>query len=280
MGTLKVRRIEFQFDDNIAFQWNPGNPYWGNFVNYATFIAPSFERYFIKATRRAIPLIKDPAIKADAQLFCAQEAQHSKHHLAHLQVLTARYPALEQVRRDVAASYDALFENETLEYHLAYAAVIELWFGPLAKYVVENRDRLFVDADNRIASFIMWHLVEEFEHRNSAIDIFTAVVGRYFYRLRCTPSVVKHIFDIDRIVRTGFKAHVPQEPGNVGPSESLQFLKSIPLPQTLQLLYELSCTLLPYHNPDNIKQPDWVTDWLAAEAVGSDMRRYYPDIAP
>ena len=104
MATLKVRRIDFQFDDDIAFQWNPGNPYWGNFVNYATFIAPSFERYFIRATRQAMPLIEGPAVKAAAEMFCAQEAQHAKHHLAHLNVLTARYPALEQVRQDVAAS--------------------------------------------------------------------------------------------------------------------------------------------------------------------------------
>lgn len=275
----KVRHIDFQFDDDMAFQWNPGNPYWGNFVNYATVIAPAFERYFIKATRQAMPLIKDPAVKADAELFCAQEAQHSRHHLAHLRILTKKYPALEQVRQEVAASYQALFDNEPLEFHLAYAAVIELWFGPLASYVIANRDKLFVDSDSRIASFIMWHLVEEFEHRNSAYDIFNDVVGHYGYRLKCTPRVVRHLFAIDRIVRAGFKAHVPQLPGKVGPSESLQFLKDVPLTQTLKCMVALSCTLLPYHNPNHIRQPNWVTNWFAAEEAGVDMRSYYPDIA-
>ena len=32
MSQLKVRKIEFAFDEDIAFQSCPGNPQWGNFV--------------------------------------------------------------------------------------------------------------------------------------------------------------------------------------------------------------------------------------------------------
>jgi hypothetical protein len=35
------------------------------------------------------------------------------------------------------------------------------------------------------------------------------------------------------------------------------------------------CTLLPYHNPNGIAQPEWVTQWFADEAAGRDMTRYY-----
>ncbi|NRB36917.1 MAG: metal-dependent hydrolase [Pseudomonadales bacterium] len=275
MSDLKVRKIDFQFPDDIAFQWNPGNPYWGNFVNYATVIAPAFERYFIKATRAAMGRISSPAVALDADLFCQQEAQHSKHHLAHLAMLSRKYPELEQVRRDVLSSYEHLFEKESEDFHLAYSAVIELCFGPLAKFVVENRDSLFVDADSRIASFILWHLVEEFEHRNAAIDIYNDVVGSYWYRLKSAPKVIYHIFTIDKIVRQGFKDHVPHEPGKVGPSESILCISKTPLIQQLKLLYELCCTFLPYHNPNNIQQPEWVTQWFKDEAAGVDMRAYY-----
>jgi hypothetical protein len=57
-------------------------------------------------------------------------------------------------------------------------------------------------------------------------------------------------------------------------------MKDVPWYKQLGLVYELSCTLLPYHNPNNIKQPQWVTDWFAAEARGEDMRHYYPTLAP
>src|SRR6478752_3349984 len=91
---LKVRQIDFQFSDAIPFQCNPNNPYWSNFVNFITLIAPGFERYFIKAIRQVMPQIRNPAVKADADLFCQQEAQHSRQHLAHMKVLSAYYPGL------------------------------------------------------------------------------------------------------------------------------------------------------------------------------------------
>ena len=276
MNELKVRKIDFQFPDDIAFQWNPGNPYWGNFVNYATLIAPAFERYFIVATRQAMPRIKSQRVKLDADLFCRQEAQHSKHHLAHLKMLTQKYPGLEQVHKDVSQSYEDLFANNSLEFHLAYAAVIESFFGPLARFVIEQRDTLFKQTDSRVASFILWHLVEEFEHRNAAIDIYNDVVGSYRFRLKSSVKVIRHIFSIDRIVRQGFKDCVEQLPGEVGPSEALIFMHETPVSSQFKLYYDLGCTLLPYHDPNNIQQPDWVTQWFADEQAGVDMRCYYP----
>ncbi|CAA0082566.1 Uncharacterised protein [BD1-7 clade bacterium] len=277
---LKVRHIDFQFPDDIEFQWNPGNPYWGNFVNYATLIAPAFERYFIRATRDAMPAIRDPRIANEADLFCKQEGQHSKHHLAHLKMLVQKYPGLDDVRRQVAESYEKLYQEESQSFHLAYAAVIELCFGPFASFIVENRDKLFIDSDPRIASFIMWHMVEEFEHRNSAIDIFNHVVDSYWVRLRTIPRVFHHLFQIDAICRQGLKDHAPVVAGEVGPSESIPFLKDIPKTSLASLVYHLCCTFLPYHNPNNIKQPEWVSQWFRDEASGMDMRDYYPSVAP
>ncbi|RXM22050.1 metal-dependent hydrolase, partial [Citrobacter sp. AAK_AS5] len=49
MPELKIRKIDFQFGDDIPFQFNPNNLYWSNFVNYISLIGPAFERYFIRA---------------------------------------------------------------------------------------------------------------------------------------------------------------------------------------------------------------------------------------
>src|SRR6478752_6202225 len=126
MNTIKVRQIDFCFSETIPFQCNSNNPHWSNFVNFITLIAPGFERYFIKAIRQVLPQIKDAAVRADAELFCQQEAQHSRQHLAHMKVLSAYYPGLDQVRRDVTASYEQLFERESMKFHLSYAATVEL----------------------------------------------------------------------------------------------------------------------------------------------------------
>jgi predicted metal-dependent hydrolase len=146
----------------------------------------------VKAIRQAMPRIRDPRVREDAELFCQQEAQHARQHLAHMKVLSAHHPGLEDVRRQVTASCDRLFERERLAFHLAYAATVELCFGPLAVFLVDHRDALFKGGDRTVASFLLWHFVEEFEHRNSAnsaIGVYDDVVGSHVYRLRTAAGV-------------------------------------------------------------------------------------------
>ena len=275
MNTIKVRHINFTFGNDIPFQFNPHNLHWSNFVNFITLIAPGFERYFIKAIRLSMQDIKDPLVKANAELFCMQEAQHAKHHLAHSKVLVEHYAGLDEVRKQIVDSYDRLFERESMAFHLSYAATIELLFGPLAKFLVDSRDALFKGGDNRISSFLLWHLIEEFEHRNAAIDIYNDVVGSYFYRIKTAIGVAKHIHEIAEIVRDGFAKHVPVSDCVVQPHDVSKMLRGISIGQQLGLAGNLFCTLLPYHKPDSIQQPDWVTQWFADEEAGKDMTLYY-----
>lgn len=275
MSQLKVRQIDFQFSETIPFQCNPNNPHWSNFVNFITLIAPGFERYFIKAIRLSMSDIKNPHVKADAELFCQQEAQHSRQHLAHMKVLSAHYPGLDQVRRDVTASYEQLFERESMAFHLSYAATVELWFGPLASFFITHRDPLFKGGDPTIASFLLWHLAEEFEHRNSAIGVYNDVIGSHAYRVKSVVGVAKHLAEIANIVRDGFDRHVPTGSCIVSPGDVTKMFKGIPVWEQMKLASNLLCTLLPYHNPDNIVQPDWATQWFADEDAGKDMTLYY-----
>ena len=275
MSTIKVRHIDFTFRDDIPFQFNPHNLHWSNFVNFITLIAPGFERYFIKAIRLSMQDIKNPRVKADAELFCQQEAQHSRQHLAHMKILSAYYPGLDDVRKEVTASYEKLFERESMAFHLSYAATVELWFGPLASFFITHRDALFKGGDPTIASFLLWHLAEEFEHRNSAIGVYNDVIGSHAYRVKSAVGVIKHLAEIADIVRNGFDHHVPTESCAVPPGDVTKMFTGIPMWEQMKLAGNLLCTLLPYHKPDNIVQPEWATQWFADEEAGKDMRLYY-----
>ncbi|CAH0992363.1 hypothetical protein SIN8267_02482 [Sinobacterium norvegicum] len=153
---------------------------------------------------------------------------------------------------------------------------MELCFGPFAQFVVDNRETLFVDADPRVASFFLWHMVEEFEHRNAAIDIYNDVVGSYWFRLKTVPKVIKHLAEINTIIETAFQQHCPPQTGQVALWKTAPFFKHVPLKNRMSTLYQLSCTLLPYHRPDSLRQPEWVGQWVADEAAGVDMTTYYP----
>jgi predicted metal-dependent hydrolase len=276
LAELKIRKIDFRFDDSIPFHWNPANPCWGNLVNFITLIAPAFERYAIRATRDGMPEIESAAVRKDAELFCRQEAQHARHHIAHLSWLMRRHPGLEDVRDAINGSYEALAQRESLAFHLTYVATIELCFASLAKFIIDNRRVLFEGADPRIASFILWHLVEEFEHRNSAFDIYRDVVGSHLYRLKILPAVARHLSEIETIAREGFNRHVPADISGVEAGDVKAAFADIPRRHRWGLIYRLACTLLPYHHPDSLAQPEWASQWFADEARGVDMTAYYP----
>lgn len=277
MSRLKVRKIDFQFPDDIALQWCPENPYWGNCVNYTTVIAPAFEKYVIRGIREAMPQIKDPRVKEDAELFCFQEGQHSRHHMAHMDMLIRKYPGLRETVDLVNQSFDKQFKERDTAFHLSYGASIELMFAPIAKFVVNNRESLMKGSDPRIASFMLWHLIEEFEHRSAAYNVYQEIVGSHWYRLKTLPAVFKQIMEVYQITMDGFEKHIPKSDWDaVGPIASSGVLKGIPLRSTLGLLYELSCTLLPYHDAETVDQPEWVSQWFADEAAGRDMRHYFP----
>lgn len=279
MSRLKVRQLPFRFDEKTPYYWNQGNPYWGNVVNFISIIGPAFERYFIRAIRQSMPLIQDTAIKEDAELFCLQEGQHSKQHLLHLQALIKQHPGLEQTRQQVLDSYEQLFVSRSLEFHLAYAATIELTFGPIAKFMVENRKVLFTDCDNQVAALILWHFVEEFEHRNSANDVYKHIVGSYTYRMRMAVDVYRHIRTVEQITRAGLRAHVPLlECAGIfiTPDDESKMFRDVPFINLLDFGWHLLCSQMPLHKPDRLKQPEWATQWFADEAAGRDMTIYVP----
>lgn len=261
---LKVRKLRFEFPDDIPFWFNPKSRDASLMVNGLSFLAPAFERYFIRAIREAMPRIRDDAARAEANRFCIQEGQHAKFHLEHQQLLLRKHPALEAVRDEVARSYDDLQHAESTEFALAYATTIELAFKPLATYFIANRHALFAGGDARITAFVLWHFVEEFEHRHAMFDVYQEVVGDYWYRLRVARRTRAHVIRLATRVQeacVACEAPPPHDPA----------VPRIPRTRTLVLVLGLLETLSPLHDPRRGRIPDWIADWQAADDAGEDM---------
>lgn len=279
MKTLKNRKIDFRFDDDIPFDWNPGNTGVGNVVNYASMIAPAFEKYFIRVTRQALPMIKSPEVLANAKEFCAQEGTHARHHNAHMGMLIRKYSGLEAAQKKVAASYDRIFEERNLEFHAAYMINLEDWFGPVALLAIDHRDALFGAGDPRISSFMLWHLIEEFEHRSSAHAIYHELVPSPWPRLRHLPAVIGHIIEVRQYVLDGFLEHVPIEDNPTRASLS-GLVDGVSWRCRLKFLARMLAALAPSYEPTDLQEPEWATQWFRDEEDGQDMSCYFPRSGP
>jgi predicted metal-dependent hydrolase len=275
VSEIQVRRLRFRFDQDIPLQWNRGNPACGNFFNQITFIGPAFERYFVRSVGAALPRIRNERLRREASLFCQQEGQHAIQHVEHLKLLNDRYPGLDRVHQQITDSYDALFERSSLEFSLSYMASLELMFTPFAVYAVRNVATLFGDSDPRIASFMLWHMVEEFEHRHCASDIYDDVVGDYWFRIKSFPAMARHLVAVGRVASEGIRRLVPASENSI-PHDSLRgVLRGTS--GRWALLLGLLDTLRPGHQADGAPEPPWIRRWFEDAASGAiDMTLYYP----
>jgi predicted metal-dependent hydrolase len=289
--------MRFDVDASVPFQWNVANPASGVMSNSISFIAVGFERYIVLAVKEALKLITDPELRVEAEVFTAQEAQHSAAHRKHVNAMIARYPGLAATMDWVNKSYEELFAAEPLEFHLAYIASLEATFPPLFSFMIEHRDELF-NGDARVASLFLWHYVEEIEHRSSAATIYDGVVGNRWYQLRTMPRVMSHVVEVARTVAEGFSTSVPAEDMGVDPRAATgamwraEALKRIPLlrrfagsdptmfddiptPDVLRLLGGLAQSQLPHHHPGDVATPDWFHTWMHSYAAGADMAHFF-----
>ena len=281
---LTIRKIPFDFTD-VAFMWNPSMPDFSVQMNALSFWLLGFERYIIKAFSEAEALLQDEAIIAEAIAMKEQEAQHSLNHRRHVMALIERYPELKSTLNRIYELYDNLYEQESLKFHLAYIANFEGITPPLAKFLIENRSTLFAQGDARVGSLLLWHFIEELEHRSSAKIVYDAIVPNPWYRMSTSLKTMTHIERGFNLVYADFFRYVPA--ADLAPLTHLStqrfltsrlakfFIPSSLVMASAKMWFSVLTTAFPYHNPANFEMPDWVEKWYQGERQGEDMTSFY-----
>jgi predicted metal-dependent hydrolase len=300
---LEVRRVTFDFADDVPFCWLPENPEFALANNIVSLMIIGFEKFIVDAIRGAEPSITDPAVAAEADAFLRQEAQHSRAHRMHSRALARQYPGLKDVVDDVVAEYDRLFAAKPLEYSLAYIADLEATFTPQFKLWLDHADELFGPGDERVASLFLWHYTEEIEHRSSALIVFDHVVGKPWYRLRQLPSVLRHVGKITKIAVEGINRHVPFEDRKIDARSVLPvhgarrtLARKYPiLGRNLDLSYPgafdsvpaeakkrsnrgILASQSPKHDPEHQPLPAFAAEWVERYERGDDVAHWYSSL--
>ena len=279
----------------MPFQWQPANPGFGLFGNTFTFLAIAFERYIVSATRMAESRFTSAAVASEANTFVRQEAQHARAHRAHAKAMIGKYPGLQETYVSTNAAYDELLDSEDVEFHLAYIANLEATFTPLFKMVLDNRRQLFEGSDERVGTMLLWHFVEEIEHRSSALLIHHDVTPDRWYRVRKAPrsSTTLPVFTslCSLGLRSTFRSKIDSSPlrplgravstcpscatGSPRPTGSHpSMLSHVPGRDLRAMLWRETKAQTPRHDPANEPLPTWVTEWHAAYDSGADVTTY------
>lgn len=301
MTGLVVRKIRWEFDESVPFMWQPSNPSFGMFCNVFTFIAVPFERYIIKALRPVQDQFGDPAVASEADAFLRQEGQHAAAHRKHMNALIAQYPGLQRAYDDATAAFDTLVADHPIEFHAAYIANLEATFTPMFKVVLDNRDSLFEGADQRVASLMMWHFVEEIEHRSSGLVLSRYLSPDRWYRVRRVRDTFRHIGEVAATIAATVDEVVPEAERGVSAAELMSvtllvdefryrgpggarrrarraagptMFHDVPTGDLARMVWRLALSQTPNHDPAHQPLPDWAQVWMAEYERGTDMTTF------
>lgn len=264
----QVRRIPFEFADDLAPMWKPAEPEWCALINGISLTMPYLEPFLIRTVREARGHIADAQVRAEADAFMSQEGQHFRAHRRFNDILKHRhYPRLADVEAAMTASY-AKLEQRSLRTRIAYTVGFESMTLGLTRWLVARRVRLFGGVDTRIASLVLWHLVEEIEHKCVAIDVYRA----------CFPHGV-----MAYIARVFGIFHAALHVAGFSLRGAIEMLRTegrwAQWRSRARLAYWLACLIgavgpamlraaLPRHDPRHEADPLWVRQWLAGYGQG------------
>ncbi len=264
------RRIPFEFPDDLSPQWKPDDPEFSAMVNGASLVMPFLEPFLIRTMREALPQVSDAAVADSGRAFNTQEQHHYQAHRRFNELLKrSRYPELAEIEADMTASY-ARLAKRSLRTRMAYTAGFEAMTLGVTRWLVDYRQLLFGGADTRVASFILWHFVEESEHKCVAHDVYHALYGgglsSYLARV---VGVLHGSLDVMWYSMRGYRAILKHDGLWFRLSSRLRLARRLGGFVRHVSPYLLRA-MLPGHDPRQEPNPKWVDDWLAGHAAAPD----------
>lgn len=268
------RSIPFEFPDDLDPHWKPDDPEFCAMVNGASLTMPYLEPFLVRTVRETIQTLDDPQLKEAGRAFNTQEQHHYRNHRRFNELVKAKgYPELASIEADLEASYRRLAQR-SLRARMAYTAGFEAMTLGVTRWLVENRVKLFGGGDTRVVSFILWHFVEETEHKLVAYDLYKAAFGSGLVAYLARVLGVFHgSFDVMWYSMRGYRAILKKDGlwtnlrSRVRLAARLGSFVGAVAPYLLR-------ALLPGHDPRQEKDQPWVTEWIAG------YEREQPDTVP
>ena len=257
---ILVRRIPFRFDEGIDPVWNKSRPEWSHMVNGASLTMPYLEPFLIKTVREALTQVDDPELKADVEGFMGQEGAHYRNHRRYNDILKAHYPELAEVEAIMERDY-AKFQKRSLKWRLAYTAGFETMTIGMTEWLIRQRGDLFSGADTNVSSLVLWHMVEETEHKNVAYDLYKHLFGKDYFAQQW--GLIVGSWHVAWMSRKGYKRMLQRDARWNKISSRLTLYGMI-----ARFFWHASPAMLralvPGYHPTKVKDPAWIDHWADA----------------
>jgi predicted metal-dependent hydrolase len=194
-AAVPTRRLTFEYPplDELPRHFVGGDPVMSHVVAMLSAMFPDGEDFFVRTVRAQRDRITDPELRDQVKGFIGQEAMHGRAHRDFNDRLAELGYPTKGVERFVDTSLR--FRERVLPElaNLALTAALEHYTATLAETLLgDPRARDLFDVPE-IRALLLWHALEESEHKAVAFDVYRAAGGSERLR-RFTMDVTTVLF--------------------------------------------------------------------------------------
>jgi predicted metal-dependent hydrolase len=182
---VRTRRIAFTYPPALLDRhYVNGDLVMSHVVSVLSAMFPPGEDFFVRAVRHFADRVSDPELKEQVAGFIGQEVTHGREHRAlNVRLQEMGYPTHRVARMAKAG----LRRNERIfprTVQLAMTAALEHYTATLAETLLTDPRAQELLGQSEVRSMLLWHALEESEHKSVAFDVFQQVVGDEDLRIR------------------------------------------------------------------------------------------------
>ncbi|GAA3916163.1 metal-dependent hydrolase [Litoribacillus peritrichatus] len=173
---IQPRRMNFPFEQLTDKYFFDDNPIKSAFIAALSATFPAGEGEFIESVRRFRDQTDDAELKKQIKGFIGQEGHHSFQHKRFNQALKELGFDAVRLESDFEKDLQWTINGKTDRHRLAYTVCFEHLTAIMSDYFL--RDTRTLDGMNdTIKHLMLWHTVEEIEHKAVAFDLFMTCDG-------------------------------------------------------------------------------------------------------
>ena len=186
---ILVRKVRFDYLGAMGRQryWHDNDPVKTHFFNALQALFPEGERFFMDAARDVRDEVgRDnlaPELREQIQQFIRQEAMHGREHDSWTQALVALgYPAMQAFDAGLKRDNKWARRNIAATTRLAMTAASEHFTASMAHLFIYHRPDLVEQAAEPFRQLLVYHALEEVEHKAVCFDLYQQADGSYWKR--------------------------------------------------------------------------------------------------
>jgi predicted metal-dependent hydrolase len=191
---VRARRIRFSYPrGSLQRHFVDGDLVMSHVIAHLSARFPEGEDFFVRSVRRYAGQITDPELQSRVQGFIGQEITHGREHRALNERLQQMgYPTgwVDRMTHRDFKRFERLLSPLTC---LAITAAFEHYTAVLAELLLGDERAQAILGSTEVRSMLLWHAIEESEHRSVAFDVYRSVGGTESRRI-WTMRIIRFIF--------------------------------------------------------------------------------------